>query len=38
MKLTAAPTEQEIEDEDYEEDKKRSGSFFTEGRSRVTGY
>ena len=38
MKLIAAPTEQEIEDEDYEEDKKRSGSFYTEGRSSITGY
>ena len=38
MKLITAPTEQEIEDEEYEEDKKRSESFYTEGRSSVTGY
>ena len=38
MKLTVAPTEQEIEDEDYEEDKRRSQYFDNEGRSSVTGY
>lgn len=38
MKLMVAPTEQEQEDEEYEEEKFRTGSFFTEGRSPLTGY
>lgn len=37
MQLTTAPTTEEQENEEYEEDKRQAG-FFNDGRSHVTGY
>jgi phage terminase large subunit-like protein len=37
MQLTTAPTTEEQENEEYEDDKRQAG-FFNDGRSHVTGY